>query len=65
MSLRKTTSNKLIKDLIGYDPETMMNLLNAEDKPVILSLHEICYIVMIFCYLSVRMIFRKNNTKSH
>ena len=23
MSLRKATSNELIKDLIGYDPETM------------------------------------------
>ena len=58
MSLRKTTSNELIKDLIGYDQEklclenirraeqrwteekviskVMMNLLNTEDKPVIL-----------------------------
>ena len=34
----------------------MMNLLNIEDKPVILSSHGICYDIIIFCFLSVRII---------
>ena len=39
--------------------KVMMNLLNTEDKPVILSLHGICYDiynVIIFCFLNVRII---------
>ena len=29
-----------------------MNLLNTEDKPVILSLHGICYGIIICCFLT-------------
>ena len=34
----------------------MMNLLNTEGKPVILSLHGICYGIIIFCFLKVSII---------
>ena len=69
MSIRKT-SNELIEDLIGHDPEKLclenirkaeqrlterkvilirvMNLLETDDKPVILLSHGICYGIIIF-----------------
>ena len=79
MRFRKTTSNELIKDLIGYDSEklylenirraeqrwterkshiikVMMDLLNIEDKRVVLSSHGICYGIIILCFLSVIII---------
>ena len=72
MSLRKTTFNEIIKDLIGYDPEKLLleNIKRAEkmdrkkksclfnigDKLVILSSHGICYGIIIFCFLIVRII---------